>query len=137
MHRVESFRDASVNGASDRTSMTSLLPYICKQMECVMGLKLTTLAENSVICPPSLKEKTALCWEIIYFTAPSLTEFYGCDSFSKTSLVTLSGNVLSSSSNKNTITFFVRIKFCLWVLKYFTAAWLLCILCWEEETNFI
>jgi len=44
MHRVESFRDALVNGASDRTSMTSLLPYICKQMECIWGLKLTTLA---------------------------------------------------------------------------------------------
>ena len=57
MHRVESFRDALVNGASDRTSKTSLLPYICKQMECIMGLKLTTLAENSVICPPPLSKR--------------------------------------------------------------------------------
>jgi len=44
MHKVASFSYALVNGASDRTSMTSLLPYICKQMECIMGLKLTTLA---------------------------------------------------------------------------------------------
>jgi len=57
MHRVESFRDALLNVASDRTSVTTLLRYICKQMKCIMGLKLKTLAENSVICLlPSAKD---------------------------------------------------------------------------------